>query len=80
VLLWKRELRLSVVSRGSEWSERGWRKSTISALESIGFEGEDRGGRNGNRESVMISGPVEGSFKQVDGAFVWGARTGSSHL
>jgi hypothetical protein len=70
VLLRKRELRLSVVSRGSEWSERSWRDSTVSALESIEFEGEDRGGRNGNREIVMISGPVEGSFKHVDGAFV----------
>jgi hypothetical protein len=70
VLLWKRGLRLSVVSRGSEWSERSWREGTISALKRIGFEGEDRGGRNGNRESVMTSGPVEGSFKHVDGAFV----------
>jgi hypothetical protein len=58
------------VSRGSEWSERSWRDSTISALKRIGFEGEDRGGRNGNRESVMTSGPVEGSFKHVDEVFV----------
>jgi hypothetical protein len=61
-----------VVSWGSEWSgrtERSWRDSTISALERVGFEG-DKEEKKGDRDSLVISKPVDGSFRHVDGAFV----------
>lgn len=61
----------------SSWTERSWRDSAISALEKVGGEEEEIGkSTSGNGRlkkgagKLMISGPVEGSFRHVDGTFV----------
>ncbi|KAH7401022.1 hypothetical protein DE146DRAFT_781938 [Phaeosphaeria sp. MPI-PUGE-AT-0046c] len=65
---------ISVTSSWTRGTERSWGDSTISALENIDG-GEETGIENGALKRVgvgrlKISGPVEGSFRRVDGAFV----------
>ncbi|OAL00759.1 hypothetical protein IQ06DRAFT_370145 [Phaeosphaeriaceae sp. SRC1lsM3a] len=68
---------ISPISVKSSWTERSWRDSAISALEKVGGEEEEIGkSTSGNGRlkkgagKLMISGPVEGSFRHVDGTFV----------
>jgi hypothetical protein len=64
----------SRVSSGTRSTERSWRESTISALERVVTSGggQESDAKEKGNGRVKISGPVEGSFVHVDGAFVDG--------
>jgi hypothetical protein len=69
----QKALSSSYMGSRTQSSERSWRDSTISVLDKIVSNGEERDARftKGSKlHGMRISGPVSGSFVHVDGAFV----------
>jgi hypothetical protein len=65
----------SCETRGTE--RKSWRDSTISALEKVvsnSSRGEGACVKSEKGNGLQISAPVQGSFKHMEGAFVFGER------